>query len=545
MGERADTPVVRRRLGLGGTVTGLGFFCASLSPSLLPRSWILQGIVGGIAAILGYALGSGVAALLCRFGVTPTPPARAIAWRLVIGGGLPLTACLLWFSAGWQREVRATMGMDVDITWFQPLIAALAALTFTVLLTIGRLIRLLTRTLIALLGRFIPAAVARVAGVLAVVLAVNVLANDVLFGRVVETVNTASSLANRTTSPGIVPPRTSLLSGGPASLVPWHTLGHMGRDFIGRASTPEALSRFAGRPALQPIRVYVGLGSAPSFAAQARLAVRELRRTGAFRREVLAVMATTGTGWVDGKAAAALEYMYAGNVALVAMQYSYLPSWLSFLLDRSKTARACAALLDAVRAELATIPAADRPRLFVAGQSLGVYGVEVAEGDLDALVAGTDGALLIGPPNASPIWRGLVAARKAGTPVWRPVYGDGRVVRFGQFPADLAGPPRPHVVYLQNASDPVVWWSPDLLWRHPPWLEEPRGPDVAPAMRWYPIVTFWQVLVDLPFANEVPPGHGHQYGVTVVDAWAAIAAPKEWTGDDTLRLRRIIEKHPS
>src|SRR5690606_26062362 len=142
-----------------------------------------------------------------RFGVTPTPPARAIAWRLVIGGGLPLTACLLWFSAGWQREVRATMGMDVDITWFQPLIAALAALTFTVLLTIGRLIRLLTRTLIALLGRFIPAAVARVAGVLAVVLAVNVLANDVLFGRVVETVNTASSLANRTTSPGIVPPR--------------------------------------------------------------------------------------------------------------------------------------------------------------------------------------------------------------------------------------------------------------------------------------------------------------------------------------------------
>ena len=44
----------------------------------------------------------------------------------------------------------------------------------------------------------------------------------------------------------------------------------------------------------------------------------------------------TGTGWVDSDVTDSLEYMYAGDTALVSMQYSYLPSWISFMVDRSK-----------------------------------------------------------------------------------------------------------------------------------------------------------------------------------------------------------------
>ena len=60
-------------------------------------------------------------------------------------------------------------------------------------------------------------------------------------------------------------------------------------------------------------------------------------------------------------------------------------------------------------------------------------------------------------------------------------------------PAEIAAVAAPpwegtRVLYLQHASDPVVWWSPHLFLRKPDWLKEPPGFDRTRAMRWYPIV---------------------------------------------------------
>ncbi|MDF5752489.1 alpha/beta-hydrolase family protein [Spongiactinospora sp. TRM90649] len=534
--------VVRRELGIGGTVVAVAFLCASLSPSLLPRPWTLQGVVAGIAAAAGYGLGSIISAVLRRgFGLTPSPRARDVAWRLLAALGTVVSLSVLWFSADWQREIRISVGMSPDIAWFTPLIAVVAAVTFAALLTLSRAMRLGTRKLIGLLGRFVPVVVAKIVGLGVAVFLVLVFANDVLFANFVEVMNNTSSLANVSTSPGIHPPSSGLLSGGPGSLVSWKSLGRTGRDLIGTTPSKAGISAFAGRPAKDPIRVYVGLQSADTLEQEAALAVRELERTGAFDREVLAVMGTTGSGWVDPAGADSLEYMYAGDTAMVAMQYSYLPSWLSFVVDRGKAARAGEALVRAVEAKMATLPAAGRPKLLVFGESLGAYFIEEGFGaDLQTLLARTDGALLVGPPNANPIWRDIVAHRDPGSPEWRPVYRGGRQVLFGQTPADLLTSHRPGLVYLQNASDPVVWWNPSLLWRKPAWLDEPRGPDVAPAMRWYPVVTFWQVVVDLTIALNVPDGHGHRYGPNVVNGWATVAPPDGWTQADTDRLRTLI-----
>jgi uncharacterized membrane protein len=98
------------------------------------------------------------------------------------------------------------------------------------------------------------------------------------------------------------------------------------------------------------------------------------------------------------------------------------------------------------------------------------------------------------------------------------------------------------VVYLQNPTDPVVWWSLTLLYKHPEWLDRPRGPDVSPDMHWFPGITFWQTTVDIAFSNDVPRGHGHQYKSGTVDGWAALAAPPGWTVDDTLRLRALLDR---
>jgi uncharacterized membrane protein len=98
------------------------------------------------------------------------------------------------------------------------------------------------------------------------------------------------------------------------------------------------------------------------------------------------------------------------------------------------------------------------------------------------------------------------------------------------------------VLFLQHPSDPIVWWSPNLLFSRPAWLVEPAGSDRSPLMRWYPIVTFWQVSADMTNAGGAPSGHGHNYGDSMLDGWAAAAPPPGWTAGDTERIRSALEK---
>jgi uncharacterized membrane protein len=118
-------------------------------------------------------------------------------------------------------------------------------------------------------------------------------------------------------------------------------------------------------------------------------------------------------------------------------------------------------------------------------------------------------------------------------------------VRFTDDPsADIPPTAAPwdgsRVLYLLHASDPIVWWSPQLMYARPDWLEERRGDDVVGAMRWIPFVTFWQVTADLPFAVNVPDGHGHVYTAQYVDAWAHVLQPPGWNADQAERLRDLV-----
>ncbi len=62
---------------------------------------------------------------------------------------------------------------------------------------------------------------------------------------------------------------------------------------------------------------------------------------------------------------------------------------------------------------------------------------------------------------------------------------------------------------LANTSDPVVWWSPDLILRRPDLSLAVRD---APVPRWIPGITFLQTSVDLVSALNFASGHGHRYG---------------------------------
>jgi uncharacterized membrane protein len=226
------------------------------------------------------------------------------------------------------------------------------------------------------------------------------------------------------------------------------------------------------------------------------------------------------------------------------MQYSFLPSWLSFLVDKENARHAGQALFEAVDRLIRQMPEAQRPKLVVFGESLGSFGGEAPFMSLNNVLARTDGALFSGPTFNNTIWTDLTATRDAGSPQWLPIYQNGKNVRFVARPGDLSRPTgswdHPRVVYLQHASDPIAWWTPDLLFSRPDWLREKRGYDVLPQTEWIPVVTFLQVSADMAVAQKVPPGHGHSYVADVADAWAAVLSPPGWTQDKTERLRPLL-----
>lgn len=301
-----------------------------------------------------------------------------------------------------------------------------------------------------------------------------------------------------------------------------------------------------GGQAIEPIRVYVGLKSADEVEDRATLLLDELKRTGAFDREVLVLATTTGTGWIDDAAADPVEYLFNGDTAIAGIQYSYLPSWLSLLADQDAVRETTQIVFRTVYDYWSTLPDDARPALYLYGLSLGSYGVESVLGSPDLVNEPVSGALMSGPPFVNPLRSELVAARQKGSTPWRPEVSDGRTVRFATANGGLDEPKGPwgptRIVYLQHGSDPVVFFSPSLAWDRPSWLEgEGRAPDVSGRMTWVPIVTMWQTLLDLPAAGSTPAGFGHVYSVAEnLQCWVAITRPPDWDDADTQRLARWL-----
>lgn len=540
-----------------GLVVATVFFALSVTPSLLPRDWMFQGLISGINAAIGYGVGCllewffrlWIRPRLTRIPAPPRWTRYALKSAVLLSAALG-AAYMLVQSAHWQREIAALMGMEGTTTPAYLRTGGLS-LTIGVLVVAGyRTVRELILFFARQLNRWvrIPRELAPSAGALLLVLLVVTLFNGVATRAFFAVANSAFSVRNDTTSEYATQPRLSERSGSPQSLAAWDTLGFEGRWFVSHGPSAQRISWATGRPAREPIRAYIGLESvAGTDRTQAELAVAELERTGAFDREALVVVTTTGTGWVNSMAANAIEYMYGGDTAIVATQYSYLPSALSFLADRGKAAAAGRELFDAVYERTSARAPEDRPKLLVYGESLGSQGSEAAFDGLADLRAKVDGALWVGPPNSNRLWQQFVSRRDPGSPETQPVYADGLVIRFADDAADLAAPGpewrAPRIAYLQHASDPIVWWSPDLALSRPDWLSEPRGADVSARMRWAPLITFWQVTADLTNAQGVRDGHGHRYGSLVMDAWAAVTRPPGWNPELAERVRLEIEAY--
>jgi uncharacterized membrane protein len=303
------------------------------------------------------------------------------------------------------------------------------------------------------------------------------------------------------------------VSGGEGSLVPRDDLDFEGTRFLGTAVPGLAQD---------PIRVFVGVGSAPTVQERCDLAVRELERLGAFERRRVVVWSATLRGYVNPVPVAAEEHLSGGDVASVVVQYHDRRT----LLMPLKVPIAARTHLELLR----RLPRG-RAEVVVYGESLGAWASQnVFRGEglraLDAL--GVSRALWVGTPYFSKLRRTLAKAR------------DPRVafVEAKELPPSL-----PPFVFLERTSDPVVIFSGlSLIWRRPAWLPERLR------RQWQPGITFLGLVADLFNATNrigaVPQALAHDYRVELpagVNAAFGHGAPDDEVGRlaDTLVAREI------
>ena len=533
--------------GVGLTVATWAF-AASLMPSLLPRTAWVQGIVSGVTVAVGYGAGAGTHALWTYLGI---PGIRGRARTALLGGlvGLGLAAAVLsgWRLVGWQNEIRAMFGMPATSPMIWPVIVLVTALLAATLVVLGRVLRLGTRAAVSWLARHLPPRLALVLGVGLLGIMFWGLWTGVIVNGFFAGANAIFAPRDRAGSESSDRPVAPERSGTAQSLSRWEDLGRYGRIFVRGGPTVAQLEAVNGSGARTPIRVYAGLQSAATPQARAELVLAELERTGAFEREVLVVATTTGMGFLDRNGTDPLEYLWNGDTAIAGVQYSYLPSWISLLADQEAVVETSRAVFEAVRTRWAELPEDDRPALYLYGLSLGSLGVESVLTSVNIVNEPVDGALMVGPTFVNAMHTRLEEGRDEGSPASLPVYEGGRTVRFTDERGGLDrgtgawGPTR--LAYLQHASDPVVFFSTDLAFDEPEWLaDDQRGPDVSPAMGWFPILTMWQVLVDMPSAGEVPDGYGHMYSSGAhLRAWAAVTRPPDWAPARAEALTAALE----
>lgn len=539
---------MRTRIDVVGLILGAVFLAYSLTPSLLPRPPLMQGVLSGLSFAAGYALGTGALALW-RYLQLPALTARQA--RALRGLGYAvcglLVAASLWRAAGWQKEIHGLMGMEEPAGTSLFLLLLVAALTFSVALGLARLFRWSSRTLSRRLARHAPP---RLASVLAVAVSVVLFwtaIDGVLFRFLLHTADRSFQQLDALIDDDLPRPAHWDQAGSTASLLDWEDLGRQGRNFVSGGPDAAQLSAFFGAPRPRPLRVYVGLNSAGTAAERARLALDELIRVGGFERSVLLLVTPTGTGWIDPAGQDTAEYLLYGDVATVSAQYSYLSSPLALLTEGDYGVEMARALFQAIYGHWRSLPAAQRPRLYLQGLSLGSLNSDLSFDFYDIIDAPFDGALWVGPPFRHDTWRAVTAERQPDSPIWLPRFRDGSVVRFMNQRGGLAEATEEwgafRIALLQYGSDPITFFSPRSAWRKPEWLHGPRAPDVSAEFRWFPVVTMLQLAADM-LVGTAPKGFGHEYAAThYLDAWMALMQPEGWSEEELERLRALFERH--
>ena len=317
------------------------------------------------------------------------------------------------------------------------------------------------------------------------------------------------------------PPTSVHVSSGPASSMPFESLGKEGRRFVLMALTAQEISDVMGEPAIDPVRVVGGYEVSTDIRERARLTLADMDDCGAFERGLICIGSPTGVGYFNYSIAEALEYLTLGDCSTVVPQYALVPSALA-LTKTAEAEQLTRLVLEGVRARLGLMPADERPKIVLVGESLGAnVALDIAVGpggrpylpELDELAVA--GGMYLGVPFRTQMWT-----------AWRtdpaPVDPHGRLVLVSQpdeAPPLEAGRSR-HLMVVHH-DDPVNKYGFRMVLQPPWWMGPPttRPPLVPREVKFRPITTFVLATVDLFNGMQSKPGtfvrRGHDYRIDI------------------------------
>lgn len=532
------------QLSLTGLTVGLVFFALSLTPSLIPRSVLIQGAVSGVSLLAGYGLGAGFI-VLWKFLEIPLVGGKLRTRLSAIAIALAVAFAVLWLyrASEWQNSVRELMDMEPVQTAGPFTVSLIALAVFLICLTISRCFDMTRIAIQSRLSSMVPPRVSLVFGV-AIALAVFwLVGNGLIFRSALDGMDNIFRKLDEIVEIKIA----DTDAGRTQSKLEWEKLGHAGRSYLALGPDAGQIEQVTSRPAMKPIRVYVGMRSADTAEERAQLALEELIRLGGFERSVLVIATPTGTGWMDPAAFDTMEYLRGGDVTTVAMQYSYLASWLSLLVEPDNGLVSARALFQAVYQHWTELPRDRRPKLYLFGLSLGAHNSERSASLLQILSDPIDGAVWAGPPFVNTIWNTITDGRDEGSPAWLPVFHDGLNFRFRNQYSQPPEPDKPwsamRIEYLQYASDPIVFFETTSFVLEPDWMRTPRGRDVSAEFAWYPIVTGLQLLIDMMIATTTRIGHGHVYHPAhYLDSWIEVTGQNDLSRETVNKISETVLK---
>lgn len=293
------------------------FFAASLSPSLLPRPFVVQGILSGFALAVGYGVGVFFVWLWLYLEIPqPQEKLQSLSKCVTTTVVAVVVAVFLWRATIWQNSIRELMGMEPVATAYPWRVALIALVTGLVLIAIARAIGMLWRFVHRKITAVVPRRISYVVSTLVVLVGLVLIVNDVFARLLLNAADGVFLQLDQAVDDGVEQPTRSTASGSEESLIDWDDVGRRGKNFIVGGPTQESISEFWGEEAEQPLRVYAGMGAEESVEERAKLALEELKRVGGFDRSVLIVATPTGTGWLDPGGVDTVEYLHKGDSTL-------------------------------------------------------------------------------------------------------------------------------------------------------------------------------------------------------------------------------------
>lgn len=557
----------------------------AISPSLLPRPWWVTALNVAICQGAGHAVGTGIRFIVVNtFDLIGWRPRRGVTTRghRILHITMGLTTTLVTATSLWRQDEQAALVDQAERRGRQNAIGGLlvGTLGYGAILGVAEISQSSIDRLAKELRRWLPPVLSWPLAAVGFIGLAAVASDRFVIRRLLNNIARRARSLNETVFPGISQPKVPERTGSQHSLEKWSSVGSKGRSLLASGPRSRHIKRLTPAPSpKEPIRVFIGLIEGRTPEESADLAIRELERTGAFERRAILMMSSAGTGWLSPWSLASFEFLTGGDSAMVAMQYSYLPSAVSYITDRESPVSSSALLIRRVCERLSEIPAESRPKFFVSGESLGGYGIADSFDDLEDLLSRVDGALFSGVPGFSRMQSELVTGRDEGSPERLPVVDGGRHVRFAAVPhhldQDFAGQDfahewqYPRIVFAQHASDPVVFWDWNLFVSQPDWLREPgsRGVpapeaqqvDVYQGIRWIFFITGWQVALDQVTSLDPPGGHGHQYHGEMLNYWEDVLGDltafeltdeiqtqlEGWIHKDAARIKNAISSETS